>query len=395
MSLIAQVTAVNDAPVVQLSSSSFTVAQLGVGQAFANGVSITDVDSAIMGWASVSLGAGYQINQDSLYVETASVDASTRGLISAQWNSSTGELTLTGNASKSQYAAMLSALRFATTSTSIGTREVIINVSDGQRTSSATSATANIRLSVTVSTPDSPQTPGGKIDGTNPITGAATEPAPDRTSPAIGLLPGGALPDEASAAQEEAEQDRRRRSAAISFNNERLRQQTVPTNQRYVSRLGPETADGNAFTVQGLILSGADNLLSTPDANERAANTLQLGRQSGRIARLSEQEEVRIAEELAKQSRAMQQDEFDITAAQATTAGAAAFATLLLWTVRAGGIVAAIATSAPAWRNLDPMPLLLEDKSDADREMWSDDDNSTQALAGPTYMQAAALLEKV
>ena len=139
----------------------------------------------------------------------------------------------------------------------------------------------------------------------------------------------------------------------------------------------------------------SDSLALQAEANERAQSSLPSYRQGGRTVRFSEQEEVRIAEELAQQSQAQQQAEFDISAAQATTAGAAAFATLLLWTIRAGGLIAAIASSAPAWRNLDPMPLLLDDKSDADKQMWDSDDPTTMALAGTTYMDAAAVLEKV
>ena len=56
-------------------------------------------------------------------------------------------------------------------------------------------------------------------------------------------------------------------------------------------------------------------------------------------------------------------------AAPVVAGGMAFSATLLVWATRAGGLVAAMMASVPAWRSLDPLPILERaNRPDADDE---------------------------
>ena len=65
-------------------------------------------------------------------------------------------------------------------------------------------------------------------------------------------------------------------------------------------------------------------------------------------------------------------------ASPAVASGLALSATLLFWVTRAGGLLVAMVASVPAWRGLDPLPI-LERSQDSDGER---DDAQRQARAG-------------
>jgi Cadherin-like/Bacterial Ig domain len=394
------VTAVNDAPVITLASTFFSVQQLGVSQSVANSVTIQDVDSAVMLQAVASISSGFEAGKDVLYLDTAQLDLATRSAITSNWDSASGQLVLTGSATTSQYASALSALRFTSTSVNPGQRTVSMAVGDGQTNSPLAKSIGSIQLGVTV-TPNTPPTnsnpdtlPGGPTTTPNAPTPSTGANPTTSVTPSLPV----SEPAAASIGQAEAETDladRQRRSVRVDFDGVGV---NAAAKVR-AAKLMTGAADAAAILAVEVSLR-ADNG-GELRFEDRGDQPWKLGGASkytnSRTApRFSESEEQRLVEEIARDSRASDTLHLEISAAQATSAGAAAFATLLLWTIRAGGIVAAIATSAPAWRNMDPLPLLLDEKSGGVGEPeWGDTEAPTvAAVAGSTMMEAQAVLER-
>jgi hypothetical protein len=190
--------------------------------------------------------------------------------------------------------------------------------------------------------------------------------------------------------------DRQRRSARLDLNGLSARSAgSVRANKISLD----SSLNGAGLT--GLDLVGRLDLTGELRFDERSDQPWKLaGGQSftgtRSAQRFSDTEEQRLVEDIARESRATDSLHLEISAAQATTASAAAFATLLLWTIRAGGIVAAIATSAPAWSNIDPLPLLLDETDGTvDEPDWGDTQNDTlAAVAGSTMMEAQVVLDR-
>jgi Cadherin-like len=397
------VTGVNDAPELTLANTLFTVQQLGVGQAVSEGVAIRDVDSTALMQAVALVSSGFEVGKDVLYLDSSVLDVATRNAISAVWDGATGQLLLTGSASASQYASALSALRFSTTSTNPSQRAVAFSVGDGQVNSPVSKSIGSMSFAVTVApvgpvvvttdpvvaiAPGLQPTPT-QIDGT--LSGADT--GSNLSTPVVSA-------NDASSSvlsQVEAENDladRQRRSVRVDFDGVNG---SAAASVR-ANKLNLKTIEV-ASPLLGLDLNLRADAAGELRFEERGDAIWKLGTGnkytgSRTAARFSDLEEQRLVEDIARESKASDTLHLEISAAQATSAGAAAFATLLLWSIRAGGIVAAIATSAPAWRNMDPLPLLLDEKgSGVDEPAWGDTETPTvAAVDGSTMMDAQALL---
>ena len=98
------------APVVTTSSSTTTLAPQGV-QAIDAGLTITDVDSANLSGASVSITSGFAGSEDVLGF------LSQNG-ITGSYNTATGVLTLTGTASVANYQTALDSVTYSDTNAS-------------------------------------------------------------------------------------------------------------------------------------------------------------------------------------------------------------------------------------------------------------------------------------
>jgi parallel beta-helix repeat protein len=376
----AQFSAVNDAPTITLSSPSFLVTQVGAGQAIVGQTSINDVDSTHIASALVTIGSGYALGNDLLYVENTQIDAATLAAITSTWNSNTGQLQLTGVATKSQYAAVLSALRFATNSASTGSREISISVNDGAANSSLGTATGNVSFSVIVVVPPAPVEPPVVGTGTGNTSDNTDAPA-TTTSSTTSTVPGQKSAEEAeTTVDEEADQsERKRRTTSTST--------TVSSRANEALQFGKQAKlQGVSESNQSQLVSIASQSLSETEiaSNAEFTSNTRLREDSGRRNRLSEVQESKMIEELAQKTRVKGELDLQAGAAQATTVGMAAFATLLIWTVRASGVVAAIATSSPTWGNMDPLPLLLEDPEGLSNGTSGDETqhrDSTEAIA--------------
>jgi trimeric autotransporter adhesin len=118
------VIAVNDAPVVSAGTlTSFTENSSSVS--IFPELILSDIDSQIISGASVKISANYFASSDELsMLNTANINAT--------WNASSATLTLTGNASISEYESALRQIHFSSSSDNLidTTRTFVLNVTD-------------------------------------------------------------------------------------------------------------------------------------------------------------------------------------------------------------------------------------------------------------------------
>lgn len=140
---------VNDAPMVDLNGAAAGIDV--AGNYTEDGISIrplldmtiSDIDSATLTGATVTIGTGF-VAGDLLRL-SGGVSGTTGSGITYNYDSGTGVLTLSGSASVAAYQAELAALSFKSRSDDPGTaRTITVTVTDG----AATSAAANVLLTV-------------------------------------------------------------------------------------------------------------------------------------------------------------------------------------------------------------------------------------------------------
>lgn len=134
-----QVHAANDAPSVVLSVSALTYTEGDGWLTLDAGLTVGDVDSALLSEARVVIAGGFDAGIDELNVASA-------GGLSVSWDNVNGILTLSGNATAAVYQAALRSLRYRTLSDAPagGTRDIEWSVFDG----SLWSATNTLQLDV-------------------------------------------------------------------------------------------------------------------------------------------------------------------------------------------------------------------------------------------------------
>ncbi|MEH2045881.1 beta strand repeat-containing protein [Nostoc sp.] len=134
------ITAVNDAPVATVTNSALTYTE-NATTAIDSGITISDVDSANLASATVSITSGFVSAQDTL----AFIN---QNGITGSYNSSTGVLTLTGSATVANYQTALRSITYTNSSDNPSTtpRTVSFLVNDG--TANSTAVTRNINITV-------------------------------------------------------------------------------------------------------------------------------------------------------------------------------------------------------------------------------------------------------
>ncbi|MCW2922761.1 MAG: hypothetical protein JWM98_165 [Thermoleophilia bacterium] len=125
------VTPINDAPVLDTAPATLAYAEGDGAQAVAPATTVSDIDSALLLGATVTIGSGYVAGEDVLGVAN-------QGGISGAFDAPSGRLTLTGAASSATYQAALRAVTYTDTSSnpSTATRAVTTTVSDEALTTS-------------------------------------------------------------------------------------------------------------------------------------------------------------------------------------------------------------------------------------------------------------------
>jgi hypothetical protein len=133
------VTAVNDAPVVTTTGSTLAYTENAAATAIDTGLTVSDVDSANLSGATVTISANYANGQDVL--------AFTNQLgITGSWSAASGILTLTGTTTVANYQAALRTVTYVNTSDnpSTSTRTISFVVNDGAANSSAATRSISV-----------------------------------------------------------------------------------------------------------------------------------------------------------------------------------------------------------------------------------------------------------
>ncbi|WP_167383676.1 DUF4347 domain-containing protein [Bordetella genomosp. 12] len=152
------VTATDQAPIISSGNSgsaSFVAGDNSAGAPMVidDQITVTDRDSSTLGWASVSIGAGFRSGEDFLSFVN---DGATMGSILGVYNASTGVLSLTsagGTATLAQWQAALRSVKYidAAATPTTATRTISFTVSDGSNTSTA--LTRDVTVTATDQTP--------------------------------------------------------------------------------------------------------------------------------------------------------------------------------------------------------------------------------------------------
>lgn len=118
---------VNDAPALSTSSTTLSYIENGPALVIAPALTITDVDSATLLGAIVTIASGFVVGEDALFVTP-------QGGISASFDAGTGELTLLGEASLADYQATLRSVAYFNSSEnpSGAVRSIAFQVDDGE-----------------------------------------------------------------------------------------------------------------------------------------------------------------------------------------------------------------------------------------------------------------------
>ncbi|WP_392534808.1 beta strand repeat-containing protein [Nostoc sp. C117] len=132
------ITAVNDAPVATATNSALAYTE-NATTAIDSGITVSDIDSANLVSATVSITSGFISAQDTLAFTTPNG-------ITGSYNSSTGVLTLTGSSSVANYQTALRSVTYTNSSDNPSTtpRTVSFVVNDG--TANSTVVTRNINI---------------------------------------------------------------------------------------------------------------------------------------------------------------------------------------------------------------------------------------------------------
>ena len=139
------ITAVNDAPVATATNSALAYTE-NATTAIDSAITVSDVDSANLVSATVSITSGFISAQDTLAFTT-------QNGITGSYNSSTGILTLTGNATVANYQTALRTITYTNSSDNPSTtpRTVSFLVNDG--TANSTVVTRNINITAVNDSP--------------------------------------------------------------------------------------------------------------------------------------------------------------------------------------------------------------------------------------------------
>ncbi len=140
------VTAVNDAPIIESTTTvDYNIAN-GIAKVISPSITISDVDNTTLASATVSISTGF-VSGDILAFTNN--NSTTYGNITGSYNSSTGVLTLTssGNtATLAQFEAALESVTYMSSATNLadGTRTISWKVNDGTVNSSVDTSTINV-----------------------------------------------------------------------------------------------------------------------------------------------------------------------------------------------------------------------------------------------------------
>ncbi|HKP89926.1 MAG TPA: tandem-95 repeat protein [Thermoleophilaceae bacterium] len=190
------ITRVNDAPSVSTTGGSLAYTEGSGAVAVDSAVTVSDPDSATISGATVRISSSFQASEDELGFANANG-------ITGSYDDTTGTLTLTGDAPKSDYQAALRSVKYTNSSDNPGpSRTVSFRVTDSASSQSAT-ATRTITLGgvndapvVTTSSGSTPYTeaaPATAVDGALTVADTDNANLAGASATVVGLQTGDEL----------------------------------------------------------------------------------------------------------------------------------------------------------------------------------------------------------
>ena len=383
VSLSIAVAPVDDAPVLTLSMAApADVTAGGPQQRALSAATLTDADSVVFVRAVVRIAAGYLPGQDRLVLGG-------NHTVSAQWDAATGTLTISGAATAAAYADALASVQFSSAAAGSGERLLSVQVSDG----TADSQQVQSRLGVRPAAPAAPASP------TMPSS-PAVHPSQQRNDHAVGST---SVPSASTAVTApDAAPIAAGKPAEPAGDNAATGDPTAR------AAAAAAAAGGTATGGHGGTRTAGD--ASAPEAGVNIQRLLEIALDGTRVDQPADGELLPGLErpELAELRRAESADgarrnatgadvrklvelvgtpapddggfSFEKLAEPTVGGGLALSASVLWWATRAGGLMAAMFASVPAWRSFDPTPI-LERRRGTVRTV--DDDADDDLLAGP------------
>ncbi|MEX0744435.1 MAG: cadherin-like domain-containing protein, partial [Phycisphaeraceae bacterium] len=375
-------TALNDAPVASASSGTAAFAAGGSAVAVDAGLAVSDADSATLAGATVSIGAGFQAAEDALAFTN---NPATMGNIAGSYNAATGVLSLSSagaTATLVQWQAALNSVTYTNTSAapSTATRAVSFELNDGAAVSPV------VTVAVSVAAPAAAPTPSSQPPAeTTPPPVVVIPPAAD---PVLGL-PAPSTPVAAPAQPSPAALAPGRPSAAsgeaTSAGGGEIELPTLSAQGgAYLQSLaaGGAGVPGFRLAAHGIAAPAAepaDDLLADvfKQVDVRALDLFQLAEQGGSAAAEG------LAGDLARLRESVrEQDEIQQRTVVVLAAGSLSMTLgYLLWLVRGGALAASVLASLPAWRLIDPLPILsrLQDRETDESDESDEEEDETIA----------------
>ena len=361
----AAVASVNDAPVISSLPPAQTVFQdteLVFSTANGNAIAISDVDA---GAATVQL---------SLTATEGTLTLATIGGLGFTIGDGTGDSTMTFTGSQADINAALNGLRFTSTTGFVGSAALSVMISDQGNTGAGGPLVSAGAVSIGVITPLILIDPGTSKPSEPPIVAEPTEPEPT-------IVDSGASNEEQGDAPETVE------SALIASGGNTTPLNTVLADTQSKNTTPPAIQDdadsqsnrstriaaaGSGFDIRYFALSGADltsgefafavtppTALPAFDAGVRALQAPEFVDELDRLHD-SLEEQSRVAGTL-------------VTASSVATMGLSVG--YLFWLLRAEVLLGSLLSSLPAWRLVDPLPVLGRLTEEED-----EDDDSLESL---------------
>ncbi len=361
------VNVVNDAPMVTTSGAATTFTGGGGAVLVDGALAVGDVDNATLAAATVSISGGFQAGQDVLGFSSNPV---TMGNVAGGYNAASGVLSLSSAGATATLAQWQAALRSVTydnanPAPSMGIRAVSFDVSDGN--SYGPVATQNIAVNPAPSVPapvPPPVIPPPVIPPVVVLPPPVTPPPappPQQTPPTVTT----GRPAGAAAAEESAEGSFLLTSVEAAAATAGVGQHFAPQAAGVSAiRLASFTAAPGVpgAELQGELLQDALRQLET--------RQLDLFPSEVQLRRLAETEG--LGNDLARLRDSLREQEDIQTRTVVTLAAGSLSMTLayLLWLVRGGALAASMLSALPAWRLIDPLPILarVDDKDDESAE---------------------------
>jgi hypothetical protein len=366
---------VDDAPVVSAGIGSVAYEGEALAIASESDVTVSDVDSTTLNGATLQI-RDYVVGEVVLSVVPSDG-------ISSKWDAATGTLSLSGTASLASYQQVLRSIVYGKTGAApaSGVQQILITVTDGEVNSDP--AVVEVRFPAPTETqlppatpppPSTPPTdlpPPTEVETTpsEPEAGETNEPTPPPTSSSIASGPGaGSSAGDAAPAQ-----------AANAAPQPPAQPAPQPPTQQPEPPPQPVVAAPPLQTIPLAAPVAVPAPPPPPAAQSLAGSAAVLNfiASGGQLDK-----DLSGFQASVKQHVVAEQHFERVTAETVGVVSGGLAVGYVLWLIRGGYLLSSLLTSMPAWRLIDPLPILdyLDDESRADKSREDEDESLEELL---------------